>query len=341
MPTRRAKANRPKVAVIAPSVFPAQRSGEHYGFELCLAHLADGLAEHYETTLIAPRGSKCRKTAVMETIDPPDQWGDEEERAFRIYAPRLEEFDVVIDNSHLKYAYQLASTLFIGPLPGVQTRLPQSRNYPCLVSLSEWHRKDTKLRFGVDSRIIHYGLDPDDYPLQTKRKKRVVVFGAILPHKGVLEAVEAWPKNPKNELVVAGSDSFGAPKDYVTKVKETCARKGVPYLGTVDRKTKMELLGNSQAVLTTFLRGEAYSVLAIEAMLMGTPVLATDWNDGVPNAYTFESLPLLMKRAAAFDQGGKANAEKMRVFCERRWGFARMIRLYREAIEDVRQGVFW
>jgi len=124
-------------------------------------------------------------------------------------------------------------------------------------------------------------------------------------------------------------------------VKEMCERKDIEYFGTVNRETKTRLLGTSQAVVLPFRKPEAYSVLSVEAQLMGTPVLAIEWNDGVPKTHSFDSVSVLMKRAAFFVQGDKANAEKTRVFCERRWGFAKMIQLYREAVDDVLQGVFW
>jgi len=97
----------------------------------------------------------------------------------------------------------------------------------------------------------------------------------LLPHKGHKYAIQL-AKKLGFKLVVAGEDKLNVDVTYVNYIKELCKKANVEYLGSVPNATKLELLSRVKAVLLPFLRAEAFSLIAIEAMASGTPVITSN-----------------------------------------------------------------
>lgn len=268
-----------KVALIAPSVF-ACPNPLGYGFEMFLWDLGCALSEsgRVELTLIAPKGSKTPEGgALIETIDPPDRFDDEEERAYNAYKPRLKEFDLVHDFSHKKFSYMAKledrKLKVIGTVQGIQTwRSPPPIPRPNITCLSQAHARDMAHRYSLNTVVIPNGVNLKRFSFKEEKGDRYLCFSLMAPHKGHYLAV-FLAKKMGFPLDVAGEEEFVPDPAYVEYVKSIC-EGNVKYLGRVSSEEKLRLLQGAKAVLLPFMGYEVDSIIAKEALSCGTPVIS-------------------------------------------------------------------
>lgn len=323
-----------EIAVIPPQVFPATWKPERYGSEFIWAQLADSLDKTLDVTLFGAEGSQCRRATVRETVNPQGDDSDEK-RAYEIYSREIEKYDLIIDATHQYLPYQIKHKPIIHVANGVQTRIPWIRNKMCLVTLSEWHRKDTFTRFGRPSIVIPYGIDPGTYTVITDKEDYILYFGLIAEHKGPYELARNW-RVDENPLIVAGEDEFGVSQGYVEKVQTKCREKNIEYYGRVSGPAKIKLISHAKAVVLPFLRPEAFSLIALESMLMGTPVVSTDMSDGVPATAkcSLEDMQSVAASIASQPHLYRQNAEEI-------YSHSKMIAEYLRAIDEINNGWYW
>lgn len=129
--------------------------------------------------------------------------------------------------------------------------------------------------------VIPPAFDPSDWRCGPKGDY-LLYLGRLSEDKGVLVAAEI-ARAAGRRLVVAGSGP--------------CIPEGVECIGPVSGDAKVELIAGAQVVLMPTLYQEPFGRVAIEAMLCGTPVLATDWG-----AFTETVTPGLGARFRSLDQ---------------------------------------
>jgi glycosyltransferase involved in cell wall biosynthesis len=130
------------------------------------------------------------------------------------------------------------------------------------------------------SRYVHNGLDPAEF-LYSETKGDHFLFMAgmqgpsipdIYRHKGLEVALEL-ASEVGFELVVAGTTRERAVGDRIAAM---CHEAGARYLGDVRGTEKAELLASARAVLFPTHLHEGFGLVIIEALLSGTPVIASD-----------------------------------------------------------------
>jgi glycosyltransferase involved in cell wall biosynthesis len=118
---------------------------------------------------------------------------------------------------------------------------------------------------GVDLARFHPRPDKDDFAL---------VLGRVCPEKGVHLAIEAarWAGVP---LVIAG-EVFPYPEHvrYFREKIEPCLGPRCTFVGKVGMPRKGELLARARCVIVTSLVPETSSLVTMEALASGTPVIA-------------------------------------------------------------------
>ena len=106
---------------------------------------------------------------------------------------------------------------------------------------------------------------------------QICYVGNLFPKRGVLELVDALNYSTA-ELVLAGKFST---TEFERKVSENTGWKKVNYLGHVDRKRVIEILGSSQIGLVTLHPTLSYKeslpIKMFEYMAAGIPVIASDF----------------------------------------------------------------
>lgn len=108
--------------------------------------------------------------------------------------------------------------------------------------------------------VIPHMLDVDQFP-EGKGGDYLLFIGRLNSMKGEDVAVET-SKRTGIPLKIVGS---GTPPDYGE------------YLGVVKPKERAELMGGALAFMCPSIFPEPFGLVAIEAQMVGTPVLSTDW----------------------------------------------------------------
>jgi glycosyltransferase involved in cell wall biosynthesis len=268
------------VSTCAVSTPPAAYGGT----ELVVAELAIGLQElGHEVLIYATGDSQCpgRVIALHEgPVWPPN---DEAERAHAAFAFKdLSERDV--DIVHVNHVEALP---FHGSLraPCVMTlhhermdalvdrycRFPHAR----YVAISRRQAELTpELAF---SGVIHHGLDPAAYTFGEGRGGYAAFVGRFCEEKGVHHAIDASVM--ADVPLLLGGAPHGLPEAEQYFLQEVQwrirnAAERVLWLGEVRQKAKLSLLRDARALLFPVEWEEPFGLVMIEAMLVGTPVIA-------------------------------------------------------------------
>lgn len=120
--------------------------------------------------------------------------------------------------------------------------------------------------------FIHNGLDPDEYIYRTKKKPYCLFLGKVDWNVKGLSAAISVAEKSGIALVIAGD--FLDPGYYGRELRPRLSNK-ISYVGPVGGNDKAELLADAQALLFPSLWPEPFGLVAIEAMVSGTPVLGT------------------------------------------------------------------
>jgi len=113
-----------------------------------------------------------------------------------------------------------------------------------------------------DRCIPHY-FDPNDFEYREKKGDYLLYLGKIKEDKGVNVAART-AKITSNRLIVAGQGP--TPVEY-----------GEVLNRYVDAEERRELLAGAKAVFVPSLYVEPFGMIAVEALMSGTPIITTSW----------------------------------------------------------------
>jgi len=120
--------------------------------------------------------------------------------------------------------------------------------------------------------VIPNGVEqPSPEWLSRTKKKQVLFLSRLHPKKGISELVSAWRALKLDDwtLVLAGPDESG----IVDKL-QLASHESIRWIGNVDGEEKWRLLSESSLfVLPSY--SENFGVVVAEALMAGTPVIAT------------------------------------------------------------------
>jgi len=135
-------------------------------------------------------------------------------------------------------------------------------------------------RSGYDSKthVIPYGVDTDAFTASPIPQQKVILFvGSLMQHKGVFVLLEAFRQVlrtfPDCTLLLAGSGSETEKAKSVAAALDNPA--SVQFLGRVAHQDLPAVMRRcSVFCIPSF--GEAFGLVALEAMASGRPVVGTD-----------------------------------------------------------------
>jgi glycosyltransferase involved in cell wall biosynthesis len=126
--------------------------------------------------------------------------------------------------------------------------------------------------------VIPYGIDTETFKSDTSVPSKVILFvGLLMHHKGIFVLLEAFRTVsrtiPGCRLVVAGVGSEGESAMRIASSMEDPT--SVTFLGHVEREKLPGLMSDSTVCCVPSF-GEAFGLVALEAMACGRPIVGTD-----------------------------------------------------------------
>jgi glycosyltransferase involved in cell wall biosynthesis len=176
-----------------------------------------------------------------------------------------------------------------------------------------------------DATIPNY-FDPDDFAVEPRRGGDYVLFvGRLVQRKGPHVAAQL-AEAVGMPLVVAGPGGVESGPGYVRADEILVASSaGVDYVGEVGVEERAELMANAACLLSPTLYIEPFGGVAVEAMMAGTPVLATDWGaftETVVEGLSGWRFRTLAEGVEAFDRLGDLDAHEIQDYAWSRYGLA-------------------
>jgi glycosyltransferase involved in cell wall biosynthesis len=281
------------------------------GTERVVVALARGLAGlGHRVTLLAAPGTRVPEATVIEV--PPARLTDP---AADFTAGLPPDVDVV--HAHFPVHRRLARP-FVQTLQG--NRRAGATPRPNTICVSRDHAR----RHGTDV-FVYNGLDPADYRFRSVKADYDLFLGRLHSVKGYRWAIEG-AKRSGRRLVLAGG-------------WRPSLRRGIRFVGRVAGAEKTELLAGARCLWMPALWDEPFGLTTIEALLSGTPVLAT-WRGALPEVVTPDVGALcdtLDEMIAAAETMHTRSPEACRAHAERYFAHVTMageyVRLYRGLLD--------
>lgn len=271
-----------RIALVAPPFIPVppRRYG---GTELFIAHLAVGLLRLGHEVIVYANG-ESRLPCEVRSLYPKSEWPIRSDvggslKDLNHTAWACADAAGSADVIHLNNAPGLAfSRLLAEPIVYTIHHAKEQ-------ALSDFYASYPEITYVTISRFqctletmpkmvpIHHGLDLDRYPVVERKQPYLSFLGRIAPVKAPHLAIEA-AKKAGIPLKIAGEVQPMYRDYWETIVKPRVDGRFIEFVGEADHATKVELLGNSQAMLFPIQWNEPFGLVMIEAMACGTPVLA-------------------------------------------------------------------
>jgi glycosyltransferase involved in cell wall biosynthesis len=118
--------------------------------------------------------------------------------------------------------------------------------------------------------VIPHGVDPGQFTFRAEPEDYVCFLGRFIPGKGPVEAIAA-ARALGVRLLLAGPRSDG----FREHVEPLVDGRSVEYVGFVSGRERDRLLGGAKALLYPVKEPEPFGLVQVEAMMCGTPVVAT------------------------------------------------------------------
>jgi glycosyltransferase involved in cell wall biosynthesis len=317
------------------------------GTELIVAELAQGLVDlGHRPSVFATGDSRCAgilRPTIERPVWPPDVL-TEGRHAGRAWAEiACGSFDVV----HVHHAAALPFTRFV-KLPTVasvhhareEALTAHYASYPdvAYVAISGRQRE---LSPDIPFRgVVHHGVSIDRYPAGTGAGGYCAFLGRFAPEKAPHLAIDA--ARAAGMPIRLGGEAHEITQSYFeNQLRRRLAFAGVEWLGEVGGEAKLGLLRNAACLLFPIEWEEPFGIVMIEAMLVGTPVIAFS-KGSVPEVvdegvtgHIVQSLDQMIDRIRTI---GSFDRHRCRARARELWSSSRMARehvaLYETLVAD-------
>jgi glycosyltransferase involved in cell wall biosynthesis len=256
------------------------------GAEQVLSTLDEALVRAgHRSLVLAPAGSRCHGLLIPAQLSRGILDDDAKHDARKIFKHQIDrilnEFSVDVIHMHgLDFYHYLPS-----------------RQLPIVVSLHlplSWYAADALCRLGpnitlvavsesqartapADVRInavIPNGIDLSHFRPQKRKSNYALAITRICPEKGLHLAIDAAERAGVT-LIIAGSVfDYSEHRDYFDSMIRPRLNERIRFVGPVGAARKANLLAGARCLLVPSLAPETSSLVAMEAMASGIPVVA-------------------------------------------------------------------
>ena len=256
------------------------------GAEQVLATLDEALVrEGHRSLVLAPTGSRCNGLLIPAQIPRgvlDDAAKHEARRIFKHQIDRiLNEFSVDIVHMH--------GLDFYDYLPNCELPIVVSLHLPLswyvadelrragpgvsLVAVSESQARTAPAGVRI-SAVIPNGVDLSHFRPKKRKSDYALVIARICPEKGLHLAINAAERAGVT-LIIAGSVfDYSEHRDYFDSMILPRLNERIRFVGLVGGARKANLLAGARCLLVPSLVPETSSLVAMEALASGTPVVA-------------------------------------------------------------------
>jgi len=239
----------------------------------------------HRSLVLAPEGS-CSSGLLLPTSALPSKLDDATRHAVqRQHRDALERalarFQVDVVHMHgLDFVQYLPEsevavvvTLHLPPdwYPPEALQIERPQTYLICVSRSQAQACPPKARI---ERVIQNGILLDRFRRGRAKSSYVLGLGRICPEKGFDRAIDAATAAGVPFLLAGTAFGYPAHLEYFDQEIRPRLKDGHRFLGQLGPRRKQNLLAGAKCVLIPSLAPETSSLVAMEAMACGTPVVA-------------------------------------------------------------------
>jgi len=206
-----------------------------------------------------------------------------------------------------------------------------------LVSVSQFQARNASAACAIGA-VIPNGVDLEEFYPSRRTGDYVLAMGRICPEKGLHLAIDAAAEARANLLLAGTVFEYPEHRAYFDSKIAARLNHHARFIGAVGGKRKRCLLAGAKCLLLPSQVQETSSLLAMEALACGTPVIA--WRSGalpeiVSDGRTGFLVSSVAEMADAIAQVDEINRADCRREAEQRFDSQNMVSKYVELYESV------
>jgi glycosyltransferase involved in cell wall biosynthesis len=125
--------------------------------------------------------------------------------------------------------------------------------------------------------VIPNFFDPEEWPLGDEKQDYLAFCGRLIANKGAHVAAEIARELGMTLLIAGPGMAEYEEGRYLLGLDGTRLEGDIHYLGTLGPAARNSFIGSARALLSPSLYVEPFGAVVVEAMLLGTPSITTDW----------------------------------------------------------------
>jgi glycosyltransferase involved in cell wall biosynthesis len=146
-----------------------------------------------------------------------------------------------------------------------------------LIAVSHTQAKSAPPDVMIDA-VVPNGIELDDFYPRARKGNYALVMGRICPEKGIELALDA-AERARIPVIVAGTVfEYPEHREYFERLIRPRLTGSMRFAGTIGGDRKSQLLAGARCLLLASRAEETSSLVAMEALASGTPVIA--WRKG-------------------------------------------------------------